>query len=292
MKTLSDNAQKMVLKAQRLEITEHQLYTRLVNNVRNKSNKRILSKIADMELEHYEFFKKYTKSDAKPLRLKLVFYYLLSRIIGITFGVKLMEHEEQSAQKMYAALAKEIPQLKRIMKEEEGHEKKIIGLLEEARVQYLGSVVLGLNDALVELTGALAGLTLAFQNTRLIAVAGLITGIAASLSMAASEYLSTKTETSKRNPLTASIYTGIAYCITVAILIMPFLLFPNPFVDLAMSLAFAVLIIFMFTFYSSITSGKKFIRLFGEMLLISLGVAAFTFLIGILLRKFVGIALS
>jgi VIT1/CCC1 family predicted Fe2+/Mn2+ transporter len=46
----------------------------------------------------------------------------------------------------------------------------------------------------VELTGALSGLTLAFRNTRLIAMAGLITGIAASLSMAGSEYLATKSE--------------------------------------------------------------------------------------------------
>ena len=61
-------------------------------------------------------------------------------------------------------------------------------------------VVLGLNDALVELTGVLAGLTLALRETRLIAMAGLITGIAASLSMAASEYLSTKTEEVDKDP--------------------------------------------------------------------------------------------
>ena len=44
-------------------------------------------------------------------------------------------------------------------------------------------MVLGMNDAMVEMTGTLAGLTLAMQNTRLIALSGLITGIAATLSM-------------------------------------------------------------------------------------------------------------
>ena len=288
MKTLSPNAQKMVEKAQRLEITEHLLYKRLAASV-GENNRKVLNEIAAMEMEHYEFFKQYTGKDVKPFRIKLAFYYALSRLIGITFGVKLMEHEEQNAQKMYISLTKEIPQLKRILKEEEGHEDKVIAMLKEKRVQYLGSVVLGLNDALVELTGALAGLTLAFQNTRLVAIAGLITGVAASLSMAASEYLSTKTEKSKRNPITAAIYTGIAYVVTVFILILPFLLFPNPFVDLGISLGLAVLIILMFTFYTSITSGKRFSRLFGEMLLISLGVAAFTFLIGLIVRRFIGI---
>ena len=50
----------------------------------------------------------------------------------------------------------------------------------------MGSVVLGLNDELVEFTGALAGFTLALSDHRLIALTGSITGIAAALSMASS----------------------------------------------------------------------------------------------------------
>jgi VIT1/CCC1 family predicted Fe2+/Mn2+ transporter len=97
-------------------------------------------------------------------------------------------------------------------------------LLDEELLRYAGSIVLGLNDALVELTGALAGFTLALQNTRLIALTGLITGVAAALSMAASEYLSTRSEGGGRSPLRASLYTGTAYIITVFLLILPYLL--------------------------------------------------------------------
>ena len=46
-------------------------------------------------------------------------------------------------------------------------------MLDEERLRYIGSVVLGLNDALIELTGALAGLTLALQNTQLNLLLGL-----------------------------------------------------------------------------------------------------------------------
>ena len=100
----------------------------------------------------------------------------------------------------------------------------------------MGSMVLGLNDALVELTGALAGFSLALQNTRIVALTGMITGIAASLSMAASEYLSTKSEKGGKNPVKASIYTGIAYVITVIALIMPFIFISQPLTALAVTL--------------------------------------------------------
>jgi VIT1/CCC1 family predicted Fe2+/Mn2+ transporter len=51
----------------------------------------------------------------------------------------------------------------------------------------------------------------------LIALSGLITGISASVSMAASEYLSTRSEQTDKDPLRAAIYTGLTYIITVAL---------------------------------------------------------------------------
>ena len=87
-----------------------------------------------------------------------------------------------------------MPIAQHIAEEEEEHEKELIGLIDEERMKYTGAMVRGLSDALVELTGTLAGLTLSLLNTRLIAMVGLIIGIAASLSMAGSEYLATKSE--------------------------------------------------------------------------------------------------
>ena len=79
---------------------------------------------------------------------------------------------------------------KKIAQDEDRHESQLLGMLDEERLQYVGSMVLGLSDALVELTGTLAGLTFALQNNRLVALSGLITGISATLSMTSSEYLS------------------------------------------------------------------------------------------------------
>jgi VIT1/CCC1 family predicted Fe2+/Mn2+ transporter len=162
-------------------------------------------------------------------------------------------------------------------------------MLDEERLRYAGSVVLGLNDALVELTGALAGLTLALQNVKLIALSGLITGIAASLSMAASEYLSTRSEETDKHPVRAAIYTGIAYILTVTLLVLPYLLIQNYIVDLIITLTIAVLIIAGFNYYISVAKDEPFRARFLEMAGLSLGVATFSFIIGFFIRQWLGV---
>jgi len=278
-----------IIEYQRNEITEYVIYSKLSQVTKNKANKDTLRRIADDELRHYGLWKKYSGRDVSPDRFKEFKFFLISRIFGLTYGIKLMELGEQGAQLAYTAVSKDVPEALDIAAEENGHEKELIGLIDEERMRYVGSVVLGLNDALVELTGALAGLTFALQNPRLVATAGFITGIAASLSMAASEYLSTKSEAGTKNPLKACIYTGVAYIVTVMILIMPFLLLNNLYLSLSITMVSAILIIFMFTFYLSVAQGLPFKKRFVEMAVISLGIAALSFVIGFFVRQYMKI---
>ncbi len=278
-----------ILTAQKNEITEYHIYNRLTRFIKDTHNRQIIEQIAADELRHYNFWKNYTHKEVKPSRLKIWFYFIISIIFGITFGIKLMEKGEEKAQESYADIAKTIPEAEEILEDENQHEEELIGLMDEERLRYVGSIVLGLNDALVELTGALAGLTLAMQNTQLIAMAGLITGIAASLSMAASEYLSTKSEESEQNPGKASVYTGAAYILTVLFLILPYLFFTHYYLCLLLTLLIAVFVIFVFTFYISIAQDASFRHRFGEMAIISLGIAALSFGIGFIIRHFMGI---
>jgi VIT1/CCC1 family predicted Fe2+/Mn2+ transporter len=187
---------------------------------------------------------------------------------------------------VYDEISRSAPAAKSIVEDEDEHERQLTNLIDEERLRYVGSMVLGLNDALVELTGALAGFTLALQNTRLIAVVGLITGIAASLSMAASEYLLTKTEESAKSPFKASVYTGFAYILTVLFLIFPYLVFTNFYFALGFTILNAIIVILIFTFYISVARGASFKKSFSEMALISLGIAALTFGIGFIVRIF------
>ncbi|MDP1548133.1 MAG: VIT1/CCC1 transporter family protein [Anaerolineales bacterium] len=289
MQQLSEDILKKVILFQKTEITEYHIYKRLAKRIKSEENAKILDKIAEDELRHYNGWKKYSNVDVQPNSFRIWFYYIVSMLFGFTFGVKLMEQGEEKAQANYAAIIKEIPEAAQYQHEEDIHEEQLINMLDEERLQYAGSVVLGLNDALVELTGALAGLTLALQNTKLIALSGLITGIAASLSMAASEYLSTRSEDTKKHPVRAAVYTGIAYISTVALLILPYLLFDNFYLDLAISLTTGVIIIAIFNYYISVAKGESFRERFLEMAGLSLGVAAFSFVIGYFIRIWLGI---
>jgi len=282
---------RKLLKFQRNEITEYHIYRRLVKITPAGKNRDLFEKISRDEMRHYQFWLTHTSQHVKPSRAQILFYFLISRLFGFTFGIKLMEKNEDSAKAGYEFLRDQIPGIEALISDEQDHEHALLELLNEEKLQYMGSIVLGLNDALVELTGALAGLTLALQNTKLIALAGSITGIAAAFSMAASEYLSTKSEESRRNPLKASVYTGTAYLLTVLLLISPYLLFGNYYVCLGLTLVFAVMIIALFNYYISVARDLPFRSRFLEMTGLSFAVALLTFGIGFLIRKFMGIEL-
>ncbi|MCF7952288.1 MAG: VIT1/CCC1 transporter family protein [Spirochaetaceae bacterium] len=278
-----------LLRAQKNEITEYLIYNKLSTRQKDRRNRVTLQKISSEEYQHYEFWREYTGVELKPRRFKIWFYLLIARVFGLTFGVKLMELGEETAQINYQKIQAYIPPAKKIIEDEDSHEKALINIIEEERLSYVGSIVLGLNDALVELTGTLAGLSFALQNNRLIAVVGLITGIAAALSMAASEYLSKKSEGKHSRALRSSLYTGVAYIGTVFLLVIPFFLLPMYQIALPVTLGVGLLIILIFNFYISVAKDYNFLHRFGEMAAISLGVAFVSFMIGFVIRSVFGV---
>lgn len=279
---------KSILKIQKNEITEYYIYNKLANLIKNESNSKILKKIAEAEKAHYSFWKEKTKKNVKPNKFKIIKTVILTKILGLTFVLKRMEKNEGTASKNYSLLQKEFPEVTKISNEEVEHEKNLLNMLDEEKLQYVGSIVLGLNDALVELTGALAGFTLALKDTRVISLAGLVTGISAALSMAASDYLSSKAEGDKKAAKSA-LYTGVAYLITVILMILPYLLLNNNFLSLAFTLSIVILIIFFFNYYISVAKDYDFKKRFIEMAFISLGVAGLSFGLGWILKIFFGI---
>ena len=219
------------------------------------------------------------------------FFVFISRVFGITFGLKLLERDEDNAVNIdYKGIEEYVPGIIEIIEQEEVHEKQLLEMIHEEKLNYIGSIVLGLNDALVELTGTLAGLSFAFQNTKIIALSGLITGIAASFSMAASEYLSSKAD-GEAEPLKSSIYTGIAYIATVILLVIPYFIFSNYLVCLVGTLIISILIIIMFNYYVSVAKDLPFKKRFFEMAGISLSVALFSFGVGVVIRLVFGVDL-
>ncbi|KGE71203.1 VIT1/CCC1 transporter family protein [Spirochaeta lutea] len=280
---LDAKTQRLILTAQSFELTEHDIYLRIARKTKDPQNRQILEKIADDELRHHDFWAEYTGRRVGKAYLLALFYYFIVRIFGLVFGFKLLERAEERAQVNYADLGKIVPGALELQKDEDRHEQELLNMIEEERLDYVGSMVLGLNDALVELTGALAGLTFAIQNPSIIAASGLITGIAASFSMAASEFLSKRAD-GEPNAGKSAIYTGLAYIVTVVLLILPYLLLSNPFISLPITLAIAALIILVFNYYLAVAKDLDFKKRFWEMFGISMGVAVFSFGIGFLVR--------
>jgi VIT1/CCC1 family predicted Fe2+/Mn2+ transporter len=283
---MNDNVRSIIRRHQRAEITEHHIYLRLAAMQTDAGNREVLERIAADEKQHAAIWQRHTGEAVEPDWGKVRRYVWICRLFGLTFGTKLMERGENRAQQSYGELPASIADAEKIRHEEDVHEQALLNMIDEERLRYVGSIVLGLNDALVELTGALAGLTLALQNTRLIAMTGCITGIAAAFSMAASEYLSTKTEGEgeKKHPVKAAVYTGVAYILTVILLILPYLLLPHYLPALGCTLAVAIAIIAVFNYYISVARDQPFGRRFAEMAILSLGVAGISFLVGFLLR--------
>ena len=290
MKSISEKSLKIIEKMQQNELNESLIYESIAKSVKDEHNREILLRLSAEEKNHYEIWQTYTGKELKPNKLKIFKYKLLAKVLGFTFAVKLMENGERYAQNEYLVLEQEVPESKKIRQQEEEHEEALLDILDEERLQYVGSMVLGMNDALVELTGSLAGFTFALQDTRLVALSGLIIGISATLSMASSEFLSARNE-GRTDALKSCMYTGIAYLITVALLILPYILFGNAqyIYALLSMIGIVVLIIAAFTYYISVAKGEKFVRKFLEMAVISISVAVISFGVGILAKKFLGI---
>lgn len=287
---ISTENMALLKQCQQNEIDEYYIYQTIASSLKNEKDRKTLLRIAEAEQQHANRWQKYTQASAKPNRKKIWFYSLVAKIFGYTFTIKQMENGEAGAGILYEQLAAEVPEAKEIAQEEREHEAMLIDMLDEERLQYVGSMVLGLNDALVELTGTLAGLSFALQNNRLIALSGLITGISATFSMAASSYLSAKSENDP-HALKSCSYTGAMYLITVALLIAPYLLLPaHAYLSaLITMLVIVALIILGFNYYIAVAKSLDFKRRFLEMFAISGSVALLSFAAGLLIKAWLGI---
>ena len=279
----------IVRRMQDNEATDQRVYAALAKQASLQKNSEILEKMSHDEGLHCAVWGRYTGIEAKADMFRVWLFVVLGKIFGLVFVINLMEGGEDDSAENYRKLMEELPESRSIMEDETRHEAQLAAMIHEEKLSYISSMVLGLNDALVELTGALAGFTLALNDNRMVGMAGFITGVAATLSMAASEYLSKKADPSEKHPLKAAVYTGVAYMITVAFLLLPYIVFESPLVALGFCLFDAALIILGFTYFVSVVRKESFVRGFTEMITISFSVAGISFLIGWAARSWLNI---
>jgi VIT1/CCC1 family predicted Fe2+/Mn2+ transporter len=284
-----ENLQK-ALKQQQSEINDHTIYKALASYQENEKNREIFEKIAKDEKAHYEFWVRITNRQIEAQKLVVWWYIFLVKIFGTSFALKSLEKRESGAEEFYKELFEIYPESKKIYKQEVEHEFELIDMLNDKKLLYAGAIVLGMNDALVELTGTLSGIALAFDKSLTVGLTGLIMGIAASLSMAGSAYFEAKENPSEDiNPLVYSLYTGVSYILTTTILVVPFFIFEVMSYSLIMMFISAFLAIISYNFYISVAKDLSFSKRVIQMSAITFGVALISFGIGYVVKYYFGI---
>ncbi len=286
-----DSLAKKLLKYQRNEITEHLAYLNLAKISKGK-NAILLKKIAEDELSHYHQFRKYTGKDVHPNRVKVFFYSFVTVILGLTFTMKMMENGEEAAEENYEAIEDSFPEIKKIIIDEVNHEKLLLAEIEDEHLNYLGSIALALNNSAQEFTGIAVGLTFAIQDAKITGSTTLVSGLAATLAMMASEYLSQKTENqegSKGKPLKAALYAGGIYLAMVLLIVTPYFIFQSHIHAMLVTISAVFIVMVIFTFFMSVVKDLKFGKVLFEALSITAMVVVASYAIGMLAGKYLGL---
>jgi vacuolar iron transporter family protein len=295
--TVNPELVKLAAESAQDEYADRSVYLALARRERNQGFKKALEEIGNGEQSHYEFWKTYAPDvNVSAKRARMVVIVLLRLILGLTFTLKLLERHEGKLHERYRKLAEYIPpadmaRFQAMMDSEEKQEDLLIGEIKEDRVKYMSFIVLGLADAVVEISGIHAGSLGIYGRTELAGLAGIIAGMAASIAMGTAAYAQAK-QGFEGSAKWSAIYTGVSYMITAIFLALPYFLTKNMAGALTTSLVIGVALVAAMTFYDTVISARHFKRQFGEIAGIILAASLALFIVGILVRQLLGIQIG
>jgi VIT1/CCC1 family predicted Fe2+/Mn2+ transporter len=278
------------------EYIDYKVYSYLAKLEKNEKRRGILENFGKMEYEHYIFWKNLMKkeminSSLDSIRIKL--FILLKYIFGLIFTIKFMERNEKRVVEEYKKLLDRLEgeskqKLELIIKDEIEHENFWMNQIKDETTRYLGFIILGLADAIIEITGVHAGFLGVTASTIIAGIAGLVVGVSASLAMASAAYLQAK-QAEGSNPRISAIYTGIFYILAAVALATPYFMTHDMLLAFSSSLIIAIMLIGFFNFYSSVIFERKFAKEFLTSTIIILITAATAFIVGEFLGSIFGI---
>jgi VIT1/CCC1 family predicted Fe2+/Mn2+ transporter len=280
------------------EFTDSTLYDRLALTVdKDGSFASVLRQLSATERKHYEFWRRYVPNEEPRLdRIKVYWILLLRYVLGLTFASRYLDRHEASVVKEYKGLEGMIPESDRVpfdemVADEQQHENEFAQKIETSAVRYISFVVLGLADALVEISGIHAGSLGLYDRTEIAGLAGVVAGAAASLAMASAAFAQAKQGFHGSARLSA-VYTGVSYFVSAVVLATPYFLTSSMVYALGASLSFAVVIVAFVTYYSTVISNRPFLRDFLEIVAIMFGATVALYFFGYFVGLRVGIRIS
>jgi hypothetical protein len=141
-----------------MEITKYVLDQKLSRTVKEQANRDVLNLIAEEELGYYERWKGVSGNDVPPNTTEISVYYWMARVFGIIFMMKVRDFFIKRA---YASLEDIVSEATCIVEQDISSLAAFKSAMDEERLHYMGALILGLNDAIIEITGAIAGFTFA-----------------------------------------------------------------------------------------------------------------------------------
>ncbi len=208
------------------ELYSKEIYRKMAEFHKGKSASEKLIRIAEMEEEHAEYWKKFLDRrgvDTKAIKInkvKLFLQVLLLRLLGISLSLRILELSENDAVSIYSRLleSKELSEeekkgLKKILEDELLHEEELAEeeSLFQDFIDHVRDAVLGMSDGLVEILSVSAGLAGAYGSPFHVALGSTIVGIAGALSMGISTYTSVKAQKQVRQGILARVKLASKY---------------------------------------------------------------------------------
>jgi len=281
------------------EYTDYMVYKRLSESSRTKDPKfkEILTTLSSTEFKHYQFWKKYSPDTKVSVSTWTVYLTLFLRLIfGTTFAIKYLEKHESAVIKRYKSVKSSIPEADQrefdeMVGDEEEHENTFMDQMQGRYLKYISFIILGLADAIVEISGIHAGSLGIYHSTEITGLAGIVAGAAASIAMASAAYAQAK-QGFQGSATISALFTGVSYFINAIILAAPYFVTGSQIVAISTSVVLAVFIIAFISYYNSVVSQSHFLRDFGELAGIMLGASAALFLFGLLIRSVFGITIQ
>ncbi|MEM3833064.1 MAG: VIT1/CCC1 family protein [Thermoprotei archaeon] len=275
------------------EFIDYLVYKELSKREKNEERRKLLEKLSEQEYKHYKFWKKYAPEYKEQTAWYIILMILMRKIFGLTFTLKFLERHEEKVIDEYKKFAEELPandknEFEEIINDEISHEKAFMGQINEGVVKYMSFIVLGLADAIVEISGVHAGFLGVTDSTLIAGIAGLVVGFAAAISMAAAAYLQAKHDIEK-SAIISAIATGLAYIGAVSLLASPYFVTHNMIIAFTVSTLLAILLTAGFTYYGAVVFERKFAREFIESVILIMATAFGAFLFGGLLGNIFGI---
>ena len=293
------------------ELLHHYVYSRLSVIETDKELKEILKKLSKTEEQHAELWKEVLdiehihlqRTKATPTLALILF---LRKIFGLTLLINLIEYGERD---LYN-------KLKYVIKENafSEKEKKIISKIEQDEIENekpvedkilkmspvlnnIRDIIFGMNDGLVEVVAAVAGLGSALHYANYILLGGLIIALSGTMSMAGGAFLSTEYEKNLNikkgsdKPKSSAMYVGLAYILGSLFPLSPFIFGIGGYLGIAISLIVTAIVLSIVASIISIISNKSISKSVTKTLIISMGAATVTIILGYYARVFLHITI-